>query len=71
MTLKCVADGVPVPNITWTKPDGSRLMRETSISMMNMVLTKEADFGQYNCSAENGFYPADFLRVDLVQISTL
>ena len=65
-----MADGVPVPTITWTKPDGSQLKQETtSTSTLSVELKSEADFGQYKCSADNGFPPSDVLIINLVQIS--
>ena len=67
-----MADGVPVPKITWTKPDGSQLKQETSSnSRVSVELKSEADFGQYKCSADNGFSPSDVLIINLVQISKL
>ena len=67
-----MADGVPVPTITWTKPDGSQLKQETSsTSRANVELKSEADFGQYKCSADNGFISPDVLTNNLVQISKL
>ena len=67
-----MADGVPVPTITWTKPDGSQLKQETSsTSTVSVELKSEADFGQYKCSAANGFPPSDVLIINLVQISKL
>ena len=65
-----MADGVPVPTITWTKPDGSQLKQETSSnSRANVELKSEADFGQYKCSADNKITSADVLIINLVQIS--
>ena len=67
-----MADGVPVPTITWTKPDGSQLKQETSsTSTLSVELKSEADFGQYKCSAVNGFISPDVLTNNLVQISKL
>ena len=69
ITLTCETDGVPVPNITLTKPDGSQLKQETSsTSTVSVKLEKSADFGQYNCSADNGFSPPDDVAITLVQI---
>ena len=67
-----MADGVPVPTITWTKPDGSQLKQETSsTSTVSVELKREADFGQYKCSVDNGVSSADVLIINLVQISKL
>ena len=70
ITLTCETDGVPVPTITLTKPDGSQLKQETSsISTANLKLESSADFGQYKCSADNGFPSPDDVAINLVQIS--
>ena len=70
--LKCVADGVPIPTIKWTKPGDLALKQETSsTSTVSVELKSEADFGQYKCSAANGFPPSDVLIINLVQISKL
>ena len=68
--LTCETDGVPVPTITLTKPDGSQLKQEkSSTSSVSMKLEKSADFGQYKCSADNGFSSPDDVAINLVQIS--
>ena len=70
ITLTCETDGVPVPTITWTKPDGSQLKPETSsTSTVSVELKSKADFGQYKCSADNGFASSDNVAISLVQIS--
>ena len=67
-----MADGVPVPTIKWTKPDGSQLKQETtSTSRVSVELKSKADFGQYKCSAVNGFSSPDVLTINLVHISKL
>ena len=67
-----MADGVPVPKITWTKPGDLPLKQETSsTSTVSVELKNKADFGQYKCSAANGFSPSDVLIINLVQISKL
>ena len=64
-----MADGVPVPMITWTKPNGSPLKQETrGTSRVNVELKSEVDFGQYKCSADNGFSSPDILIITLVEI---
>ena len=70
ITLTCETDGVPVPTITLTKPDGSQLKQEnSSISSVSLKLEKSAYFGQYKCSADNGFPSPDDVALNLVQIS--
>ena len=70
ITLTCETDGVPVPTITWTKPDGTKLKQETSsTSTASLKLETSADFGQYKCSADNGFSSPDNVAINLVQIS--
>ena len=70
ITLTCESDGVPVPTITWTKPDDTPLKQETSsISTASVKLESIADFGQYKCSADNGFPSSDNVAISLVQIS--
>ena len=70
ITLTCETDGIPVPKITWTKPDGSQLKQETSsISSVSMKLERSADFGQYKCSADNGYPSPNDVAINLVQIS--
>ena len=67
-----MADGVPVPTIKWTKPGDLPLKQETSSSSrVSVELKSEADFGQYKCSADNGFISPDVLTNNLVQISKL
>ena len=67
-----MADGVPVPTITWTKPGDLPLKQETSsTSRVSVELKSEADFGQYKCSADNKITSADVLIINLVQISKL
>ena len=64
-----MTDGVPVPVITWTKPDGSQLKQESrSTSRVNVELKSEVDFGQYKCSADNGFSSPDIHIITLVEI---
>ena len=69
ITLTCETDGIPVPTITLTKPDGSQLKQEkSSISTASLKLESSADFGQYKCSADNGCPSAEDVAITLVQI---
>ena len=69
ITLTCETDGVPVPKIIWSKPGGTKLKQETSsTSKVSLKLETSADFGQYKCSADNGFSSPDDVAINLVQI---
>lgn len=48
VTLKCLSDGKPTPNIVWTRESDKRLV--------NMPLTgiTRQDAGKYKCTADNG-----------------
>lgn len=53
--LKCVSDGDPTPNVTWYRPDGSKMNTITSMDNTIFVdLDSEDDFGEYRCIAYNG-----------------
>lgn len=56
VTLLCKADGVPMPTLSWYKPDGT-MINEVKANESTAVLTMntEHDFGLYNCTADNGF----------------
>ena len=48
VTLKCLADGKPTPNITWTRLSDNRVV--------DIKLTEigRQDAGKYRCNAKNG-----------------
>lgn len=62
-TLTCTATGIPYPNITWVRSDGSSLpggkqalLRNTTLNLSN--ITKD-DRGLYRCVADNQVRPPD------------
>ncbi len=68
--LNCVSDGIPTPTLTWYKPDGSQIKRVTaSQNTVDVEMNEEQDFGDYKCTAENGFTPAGYKIVKIQQIS--
>ena len=67
VTLVCLASGIPLPNITWSREgEGdivnssesvilSRVVNATHVtSELTLVATGQQDTGQYNCLADNG-----------------
>ena len=69
VTLKCVADGVPTPTLTWKKPDGTELKQVTALENIAVVVLGNQDFGQYRCRANNAVGAADTQTVQVQQIS--
>ena len=69
VTLKCVADGVPTPTLTWKKPDGSELKKVTALENTAAVVLGDQDFGQYRCEANNVVDAAATRTVQVLQIS--
>jgi uncharacterized protein YodC (DUF2158 family) len=58
MTLKCFADVLPAPNITWYKPGGQQITSGvttiTNGSQMTITTIEEStDYGLYKCKAKN------------------
>ncbi|XP_078617161.1 uncharacterized protein LOC144885213 [Branchiostoma floridae x Branchiostoma japonicum] len=60
VTIQCVADGDPTPNITWTK-NGRRLRSQSSVMSRDVVVAsvrvskvRVNDSGTYLCKANNG-----------------
>ncbi|CAH1240650.1 HMCN1 [Branchiostoma lanceolatum] len=67
ITLQCVADGNPPPNITWVK-DGGRLKsaarsqpvsKDVRASSLVLSRVKLNDTGEYKCTASNGIGKSD------------
>ena len=69
VTLLCKADGVPVPTLSWYKPDGTKFNEvKTYESTVVLTMNTEHDFGLYNCTADNGF-PLASKMIQVKQIS--
>ena len=65
-----MSDGVPTPKLTWYKPDGNQNKKVTaSQNTVNVMMAVDRDFGDYNCSADNGLTPADYKIVKVERIS--
>ena len=68
--LTCESDGVPIPTLTWNKPDGRQINSVTAIqNTVNVKMSVDQDFGDYMCNADNGLTPVDFKIVKIQQIS--
>ena len=69
ISLQCEADGVPLPNITWKKPDESPINSvQAAKSTVEVLMQSDADFGNYTCEAANGV-GADTRKVYVKQLS--
>ena len=56
VTLTCKSDAVPIPTLTWYKPDGTNFSAvKATESTVDLTVNSSVDFGLYNCTAENGF----------------
>ena len=70
VTLKCVADVVPTPTLTWKKPDGSEIKKvKATVNRADIVIRNDQDFGQYTCEVNNGAGSAATSIVQVQQIS--
>lgn len=70
LTLECVAQGAPVPLVTWEKFGGGQLPEGRASQMLgNLVIVdvREEDRGTYVCRAENGPGQATF-KTALVEV---
>jgi len=66
--LTCVSDGVPIPTLTWYKPDGSQINSVRAIqNTVDVKMSVDQDFGDYKCNAHNGL-AADSEMVKIQQI---
>ena len=56
MTLTCVANGDPLPIITWTK-EGATTNQLDNVTgpSFHLVTVSLKDAGAYRCTAENGY----------------
>ena len=70
VTLKCLSDGFPTPNVTWTKPDRREIKKVLAKeNTVTVVMNSDEDFGIYTCKAENGLGAATS-TIQVQQIST-
>jgi hypothetical protein len=58
VSLKCIANGLPVPNITWYKSGGQQIIDGLAVitngSKVSILTTENCkDYGQYKCQATN------------------
>lgn len=53
MTLKCLAEGNPIPSITWIR------LVDNSIVTMPLANIRRQDAGTYRCIADNGVGSSD------------
>ena len=69
VSLHCEADGVPLPIITWKKPDESAINSvQAANSTVEVLMQSDRDFGNYTCEAANGV-GADKRKVHVKQLS--
>ncbi|MEQ2214209.1 hypothetical protein XENOCAPTIV_022251 [Xenoophorus captivus] len=57
LEMECIAEGLPTPDISWTKVSGDLPSRRTSFLHFNKTLqivnVSESDAGDYRCTARN------------------
>ncbi|XP_013875194.1 neuronal cell adhesion molecule [Austrofundulus limnaeus] len=57
LEMECIAEGLPTPEISWTKLSGDLPSRRTSFLHFNKTLrivnVSESDVGEYRCTARN------------------
>ena len=64
-----MADGVPLPNITLKKPDGSSVNSLTTTEVMADLLLQDITyFGNYTCEAKNDM-GGDARTIEVKQLS--
>ena len=69
VSLQCEVDGVPLPTITWKKPDESVIGSvQAANSTVEVLMQSDRDFGNYTCEAANGV-GADTRKVHVKQLS--
>ena len=69
VSLQCEADGVPLPIITWKKPDESNINSvRAAKSTVEVLMQSDTDFGNYTCEAVNDV-GADTRKVYVKQLS--
>ncbi|XP_051873080.1 neural cell adhesion molecule L1-like protein isoform X3 [Pristis pectinata] len=59
LQLECIAEGLPTPQISWSKVDGDmpkhRATEENFNKTLKIINVTELDDGKYQCKAENAF----------------
>lgn len=59
MTLKCVAEGKPMPSVIWTRPF------DNSVVTMPLVGISRHDVRDYRCTAQNGVGNPDIRNITI------
>lgn len=55
VTLNCMAEGNPTPQITWTKSDDEDDRILVIANTLTIIVDEASDFGKYKCSAAVGY----------------
>ena len=77
MQLNCTFVGLPVPNITWTSPNGSVFVFQSNLTNNSSYVTISSlgleDDGTYTCSGNNsiGMNSAFILVIVYCKLETL